>query len=83
VPAMSDEFLNSFDPKDIEDLQARAEKIESDANTYYELNLKIPHEGAIGFINAYYLAVEGNIMAVIELMSFITQVVEALESKMS
>jgi len=80
---MSDEFLNSFDPKDIADLQARAERIESDANTYYELVLRIPHEGAVGFINAYLSAVEGNIMAVMELMSFITQVVEALESKMS
>ena len=80
---MSDEFLNSFDPKDIEDLQARAERIESDANTYYELILRIPHEGAVGFINAYLSVVEGNIMAVMELMSFITQVVEALESKMS
>jgi len=80
---MSDEFLNSFDPKDIEDLQARAERIESDANTYYELVLRIPHEGAVGFINAYLSAGEGNIMAVMELMSFITQVVEALESKMS
>lgn len=80
---MSDEFLNSFDPKDIEDLQARAEKIDSDVNTYYELILRIPHEGAVGFIEAYFSAVEGNIMAVMELMSFITQVVEALESKMS
>jgi hypothetical protein len=65
---MSDEFLNSFDPKDIEDLQARAERIESDANTYYELILRIPHEGAVGFINAYLSAVEGNIMAVMELV---------------
>ena len=80
---MSDEFLNSFDPKDIEDLQARADKVEEDLNTYYQIVLKIPHEGAEQFLISYYSAVEGNIMAVMELMSFVTQVVEALESKMS
>jgi len=80
---MSDEFLNSFDPKDIEDLQTRAEKIEEDLSTYYQLVLRVPHDGAIEFVESYYSAVEGNIAAVVALMSFVAQVVEALESKMS
>lgn len=79
---MSDEFINSFDPKDIEDLQARAEKIESDADTFYEIKLLIPHNGAEAFINTYLNATEGNIMAMLELMSFVTTVVETLQERM-
>jgi hypothetical protein len=79
---MSDEFLNSFDPKDIEDLQARAEKIELDADTFYEIKLLIPHSGAEAFISTYMNATEGNIMAMLELMTFVTTVVETLQERM-
>lgn len=79
---MSDEFLNSFDPEDIEDLQARAEKIESDADTFYEIKLMIPHSGAEAFISTYLNATDGNIMAMLELMSFVTTVVEVLQQRM-
>jgi len=79
---MSDEFLNSFDPKDIEDLQARADKIESDADTFYEIKLMIPHSGAEAFISTYVNATDGNIMAMLELMSFVTTVVEVLQQRM-
>ncbi len=79
---MSDEFLNSFDPKDIEDLQARADKIESNADTFYEIKLLIPHDGAEAFISTYVNAVEGNIMAMLELMTFVTTVVETLQQRM-
>jgi hypothetical protein len=82
MPAMSDEFLNSFDPKDIEDLQARADKIESDADTFYEIKLMIPHSGAEAFISTYVNATDGNIMAMLELMSFVTTVVEVLQQRM-
>ena len=79
---MSDEFINSFDPKDIEDLQARADKIESDADTFYEIKLMIPHSGAEAFISTYVNATDGNIMAMLELMSFVTTVVEVLQQRM-
>ena len=79
---MSDEFLNSFDPKDIEDLQARAEKIELDADTFYEIKLLIPHSGAEAFISTYMNATEGNIMVMLELMTFVTTVVETLQERM-
>ena len=41
---LSDEFLNSIDPQDLADLQARAEKVEHEADTYYEIKLMIPFE---------------------------------------
>jgi hypothetical protein len=79
---MSDEFLNSFDPQDLADLQARANKIESDSDTFYEIKLLIPHSGAEAFISTYMNATEGNIMAMLELMSFVTTVVEILQLRM-
>lgn len=66
---MSD--LEGFDPKDIEDLNARAERIVRDAETYYEISLLVSHAGAIEFMELYEQAVDGQMAPLLELMGII------------
>lgn len=55
---MSD--LEGFDPDDIAELQAIGEKVVLDAQTFYSMNILIPHEGAEQFIDAYNEGLDGN-----------------------
>ena len=75
---MSDEFLNSIDPKDLEDLQARAKKVEHDADTYYEIKLMIPFEGAVQFIEAYEEAMTGDMMSIMSMLYVVGAIAESL-----
>ena len=75
---LSDEFLNSIDPKDLEDLQARAKKVEHDADTYYEIKLMIPFEGAVQFIEAYEEAMTGDMMSIMSMLYVVGAIAESL-----
>ena len=66
---MSD--LEGFDPNDIEDLNARAERIVRDAETYYEISLLVSHAGAEEFMELYDQAVDGQMAPLLELMGII------------
>lgn len=66
--------MSEFDgisPDDIAELQARAEKIVEDANTYYEVSLTVSHDGAVEFMEMYDDACRGNMSSLLELMGII------------
>jgi hypothetical protein len=76
---LSDEFMNSIDPKDIAELKARAEKIEHEADTYYEIKLMIPFEGAVQFLEAYEEAMTGDMMSIMNMLFVVGAIAESLK----
>lgn len=76
---LSDEFLNSLDPKDIAELKARAEKVEHEADTYYEIKLMIPFEGAMQFLDSYEEAMTGDMMAIMNMLFVVGAIAESLK----
>ena len=79
---MSDEFLNSIDPKDLADLEARAEKIENETDTYFEIKLMIPFEGAVQFLEAYEEAMTGDAMSIISMLYVVGAISESIKFEM-
>lgn len=75
---MSESFFSKFDPKDIADLDARAEKILQGADTYYEVNMLVPREGALQFIETYEMALGGDILAMSSLMALSAIIAQSL-----
>jgi len=73
---MSD--LEGFDPDDIADLKAKADRIVKDSTTYYEIGMYVPHEGAEEFLIAYDKASNGDIVALMELLMFIHVIADSL-----
>lgn len=78
---MSDEFLNSLDPKDVEEMQARAERVELEADTFYEIKLMIPFEGAVQFLESYEEALSGDMMAIMNMLYVVGAIAESLRYK--
>jgi hypothetical protein len=76
---LSDEFFNSIDPKDLEDLQARAEKIEHEADTFFEIKLMIPFEGAMQFLDSYEEAMTGDMMSIMNMLFVVGAIAESLK----
>ena len=76
---LSDEFMNSIDPKDIAELKARAEKVEHEADTYYEIKLMIPFEGAVQFLEAYEEAMTGDMMTIMNMLFVVGAIAESLK----
>ena len=76
---LSDEFMNSIDPKDIAELKARAEKVEHEADTYYEIKLMIPFEGAVQFLEAYEEAMTGDMMSIMNMLYVVGAIAESLK----
>jgi hypothetical protein len=75
--------FEGIDPRDIEDLQARAEKIVSDAETYYEISLLVSHQGAEEFMELYAQAVDGQMAPLLELMGIIHILARSLDIAMA
>lgn len=73
-----DEFFKNFDPKDIADLQARAERIEEKEGLFYDVHMTVPHEGAVQFIETYKYALMGDLEAMSSLMTFAAMVAQTL-----
>jgi hypothetical protein len=78
---MSD--FEGIDPKDIEDLRARAERIVADSDTYYEISLLVSHSGAEEFMELYHQAVDGQMAPLLELMGIIHILASSLMIAMS
>lgn len=76
---MSDEFLNSIDPQDLADLQARAEKVEHEADTFFEIKLMIPFEGAMQFLDSYEEAMTGDMMSIMNMLYVVGAIAESLK----
>jgi hypothetical protein len=76
---LSDEFLNSIDPQDLADLQARAEKVEHEADTYFEIKLMIPFEGAMQFLDSYEEAMTGDMMSIMNMLFVVGAIAESLK----
>lgn len=72
------DFFKNFDPKDIAELRARAEKIEEKEGLFYDVHMTVPHEGAVEFIETYQYALMGNLEAMSSLMTFAAMVAQAL-----
>jgi len=67
-----------FDPRDIEELNAKANKIERDSELYYDVHMMVPHEAAMQFIDTYRYALTGNYDAMSALMMFSAMVAHSL-----
>lgn len=78
---MSD--FEGIDPKDIEDLNARAERIVRDSETYYEITLLVSHQGATEFQELYDQALDGQMSPLLELMGIIHILARSLDVAMS
>lgn len=78
---MSD--FEGIDPDDIEELNARAERIVRDSETYYEISLLVSHQGALEFKELYNDATDGNTAALLELMGVIHILARSLAIAMS
>jgi hypothetical protein len=72
------DFFKNFDPKDIADLQARAEKIEEKEGLFYQIHMTVPYEGAVEFIETYKFALTGDLFAMSSLMAFAAMVAQSL-----
>lgn len=70
--------FDGFDPADIADLKAKADKIVKNATTYYEIGMYVPHEGAEEFLAAYDKASQGDIMSLMDLLMFIHVIADSL-----
>jgi hypothetical protein len=71
--------FDGIDPRDIEDLKAKAEKIVKDATTYYEIGMYVPHEGATEFLATYEKASKGSVLALMDLLMFIHVIADSLK----
>lgn len=74
----ADDFFKNFDPKDIAELKARAEKIEENEGLFYDIHMTVPHEGAVQFIETYKYALMGDLEAMSALMTFAAMIAQTL-----
>jgi hypothetical protein len=76
----TNDFFEMFDPKDIAELRAKANKIEEDSTLYYDVHMMVPHESALQFIDTYRFALTGDIHAMSALLMFSAMVAHSLMS---
>lgn len=72
------DFFEMFDPRDIEELKAKANKIQEDSELYYDLHIMVPHDAAMQFIDTYRYALTGNYEAMSSLMMFSAMIAHSL-----
>lgn len=77
---MSD--LEGFDPDDIAELQAIGERVVLDAQTFYDMRIIIPHEGAEQFINAFNDGLDGEPESIIFLWQILRILGESISDAM-
>lgn len=75
---MNEDFWGSFDPKDIADLEARAEKIERDSHLYYDVHMMVSKDGAEEFVDCYRAALMGDLEAMASMMTFAAMVAQSV-----
>jgi hypothetical protein len=68
---MSDEFLEQFDPDDVAELRATAERVMGEDGVCYEMTLVFSAESANSFIDTYAQASEGDFVSMAQLMSML------------
>ena len=73
-----DDFFKNFDPKDIAELEARAERIEQKEGLFYDVHMTVPHEGAVQFIETYEYALIGDLEAMTSLLMFAAMIARTL-----
>lgn len=76
---MTDDFLEQFDPDDIEELQASAERIIGDQGVMYEMTIVFSAESAEQFVSMYMDASEGDIMAMASMMGMLHFLASSLD----
>lgn len=79
---MSDEFLEQFDPDDVAELRATAERIIDEDGVFYEMTLVFSAESAASFVNTYAQASEGDLMSMAQLMSMLYFLASSLNDSM-
>lgn len=72
------DFFEMFDPKDIAELRAKANKIEEDSTLYYDVHMMVPHESALQFIDTYRYALTGDLTAMSAMLMFSAMVAHSL-----
>ena len=75
---MSD--LEGFDPKDMEELEAIARRIERDHDTMYELTLVVSLEGALDFFDKYGEAADGDVRSFLDMMMIVHAIAKSLDA---
>ena len=76
---MADDWVNEhFKPDDINDIRSISERIVRDDGTWIEISMIAPIEGARDFLDRYEQAVEGNIMSMFEMMTFLGAIADSL-----
>jgi hypothetical protein len=74
--------FEGINPDDIKELEARAQKIVEDSETYYEISLMVSHAGAVEFMEMYSDALDGNMMSLINLMGIVHVLANSLRIAM-
>jgi hypothetical protein len=80
---MSDEWLNIFSKEEMENIETRAERIEEDMSTVYEITFLVPRDQAIDLCRHYDKMGESLTPSMESLMyiaSLLTSLVSTIES---
>jgi hypothetical protein len=80
---MSDEWLNIFSKEEMEKIELRAERIEEDMSTVYELTFLVPRDQAIELCKHYDRMGESltpNMESLMYISSLLTSLVSTIES---
>ena len=81
----NDWFKMFFQDEEAQLLRARAERIEEDMNTVYELSFMVPREQAIETCNHYYKLNDGNfdIDSLMYMASMINSIIVVMEAALA
>jgi hypothetical protein len=80
---MSDEWLNIFSKEEMEKIESRAERIEEDMSTVYELTFLVPRDQAIELCRHYDMMEESlipNMESLVYIASLLNSLVSTIES---
>lgn len=80
----NDDWIRDIVPEeDVENLNAKAKRIESDHDTYYELSFYLSREEAIKTCQQFELVQEGQPYALMHMFSILTGIVNSIEFALS
>jgi len=80
---MSDDWLNIFSQEELEQIESRAERIQEDMETMYEITFIVPREQAIDLCRHYaemHITADPSVEALIFLASLLSSLVGTIET---
>jgi hypothetical protein len=80
----NDDWIRDIVPdEDVDNLNAKAQRIESDHDTYYELSFYLSRPEAIKTCQQFALVQEGQPFALVHMFSILTGIVDSIEFALS